>query len=80
MDIFQEMQQAGVKISNHYSDLYVPVTEVTREIVARYGPKVNFNTFKNQITGKLCYDIPTAYTPYWESKQVTAAKHEARRE
>jgi hypothetical protein len=80
MDIFQEMQQAGVEIDNHESDLYVPVTDVTRAIVARFEFKQSVTTFQNQITGTLWYDIPFAYTPFWESKQAIAAKQEARPE
>lgn len=71
-DIYAECIAAGIPAHGRYSDLYIPVTEVTREMVARYvaagGAKPE--TFINQVEGGLWYDLPFAYSPYWETKQA----------
>lgn len=68
MDIYKEMQSTGVEIASHESDLYVPVTAATRAIVDRYTSRDIVTTFTDQATGKLWFDIPFAYTPFWEAK------------
>jgi len=69
MDIYKEMIDAGIEVSSHYSDLYVPVNEVTTAIISRYEFKCNVTRFRSAITGKAMYDIPFAFTPYWERRQ-----------
>lgn len=62
---------------NHYSDLYVFVTPLTRHIVNkwcednRYAKHLFMKTFTDQITGKPMYDIPFQYTTYWEHNERT---------
>jgi hypothetical protein len=70
VDIYQELLAAGVPIDNHESDLYVPVNEVTHTIVARYEHRTNVTTFVNQVTGAHSYDIPFAYSPFWDRKKA----------
>lgn len=65
MSIYQKMIAAGVKVDNHYSDLYAPVNPVTEKIVSEYEHKSNVTTFH----GGQYYDIPFAFDPYWEAKQ-----------
>lgn len=69
MQLYDELVEKGIKISNHYSDLYFPVTKETTEILARYPlQQGNATTFKNQVEGGLWYDVPFAYLPYWAGK------------
>lgn len=70
MNIYEEMKKVcdENEISNHESDLYVPVTISTTNIVNQYEFKRAVSTFKCNITGRLYYDIPFAYTPYWNKK------------
>lgn len=68
MDLYDQMTAAGSIMDSHYSDLYVPVNDITRAIVRDYKYKKNVTTFKCQIDGKVWYDIPFAYKPYWEGK------------
>ena len=70
--IYEEMKQAGVEISNHESDLYVPKNKITTPIINNYKFKKNVTIFVNQIDHKLWYDIPFAYQPYWD--KVSEAK------
>lgn len=66
--IYQAAKMLGVEIASHESDLYLPVNEVTRQLVAQHPHKENVTTFTNQIDGKRWYDIPFAYLPFWEKK------------
>lgn len=68
MSIYKEMKAAGVEMSSHESDLYVPVNLVTAALVTAYEHKNNVTTFTSNIDGNRWYDIPFAYDPYWESK------------
>jgi hypothetical protein len=69
MNILEEVKEKGVPFSNHYSDLYIPVNDVTKEIINRYEFKQNVTRFINQVEGGEWYDIPFAYTPYHERKR-----------
>lgn len=70
IDIYEEMKNAGVEISHHESDLYVPVNETTTEIVSRYEFKDNVTRFISQIDKKPWYDIPFAFNPFWDVKPL----------
>lgn len=69
-NIFEEIRERGIAYASHYSDLYIPVNEVTCEIVTRrYGKNsVSVTTFINQVEGGLWYDVAFQYSPYWEKK------------
>jgi hypothetical protein len=65
-NIYAEMVKAGVEIDHHESDLYVPVTPVTQDLVRRFKFKCNVTTFISQIDPKIpWYDIPFNYQPFW---------------
>jgi len=68
--IYNQIVSAGIEHSHHESDLYVPVNEQTHAIVKAYRFASNVTTFVSNIDGKLWYDIPFAYLPYWEAKQA----------
>jgi hypothetical protein len=71
--VYAECLAAGVPMASHYSDLYIPANDQTREILKRCGKKVdghNVSTFINQVEGGTWYDVPFAYLPYWEAKQT----------
>ncbi len=69
MNIFARIKAERIDYSNHESDLYIPVTEQTKIMINAYQFKSNVTTFVSNTDGKLWYDIPFAYLPYWESKQ-----------
>jgi hypothetical protein len=64
--IFDTIKENNIEWSNHCSDLYIPVNHLTRYIVSQYQYKQNVKTFISQIDGKLWYDIPFAYYPFFE--------------
>jgi hypothetical protein len=69
MNIYQEIKDLGVKIDHHESDLYVPVTTETTKLINKYEFKNNVKSFVCNIDKKTWYDIPFAYSPFWDNKQ-----------
>lgn len=70
MTLYQELLQAGFEMGNHCSDLYVPVNIVSTMIIAKH-PQCFAQKFVSRLDGKLWYDIPFAYEPFWERKLGT---------
>ena len=35
--LYEDLIAAGVKVDNHYSDLYCPVSSVSSQLVAKHG-------------------------------------------
>jgi len=68
MSLYTDLIEAGIPVANHYSDLYFPVTEQTRELVKKH--KVRADKFKNQVEGGFWYDVFGAFDPYWEGRQA----------
>jgi hypothetical protein len=68
MSLYTDLIEAGVPVSNHYSDLYCPVNETTRTLLKKHA--VTATTFTNQVEGGLWYDVPCMYDPFWEMKTV----------
>lgn len=66
MAIYAEMMRAGVPVEHHESDLYVPATDVTRQIVQAYrrAGMSGITTFKGS-DGRTWFDIPFAYEPFF---------------
>lgn len=64
--LYQQCVDAGVEIANHYSDLYIPVNDITRKLVRESGACAS--TFPNNLkNGELWYDVAFQYVPYWET-------------
>lgn len=69
MNLYEELVEAGIKVTNHYSDLYFPVTDESAVILAKYPKqKAIATTFRSNIDGVLCFDVPFGYEPYWANK------------
>jgi hypothetical protein len=68
MTIYEELQQAGIPLNSHESDLYAKVTPESRALIAYYDFKTNVRIFTNQQDGTPWYDIPFAYDPFWEKR------------
>ena len=68
MSIYTELKAINAPIDNHYSDLYVRITNETSKIIEKYGFKNNVTRFRSNLTGQMWYDIPFAFDPYWEKR------------
>jgi hypothetical protein len=74
-NLYTEVLNTGGYLDHHESDLYIEVNDVNKAILAKYPiENANKTTFRNAVTGKLCWDIPFAYMPYWSKKALTRNK------
>jgi hypothetical protein len=67
-DIYGKVIELGIEHYHHESDLYIPVNDQTKKLIGDYEYTMLITTFKDRVSGKLCYDIPCAYTPWWEER------------
>lgn len=68
MSVYSEVKAQGGYIANHESDLYIEVNAQNEEILSRHPlQKSNARMFRNQVTGRTCWDVPFSYDPYWEA-------------
>jgi hypothetical protein len=67
--LFEQVKSAGIEYDHHESDLYIPVTQRTLAMLEQYEFKSGVTAFTSQIDGKVWYDVPFAYEPFWEAKQ-----------
>jgi len=65
--LYQDLKNAGVELDNHESDLYALVTPESEKIIAKY-PERRAKKFKSEKDGKVWFDIPFAYEPFWIEK------------
>lgn len=72
-ELYNAAKEMGIEIDHHESDLYLPVNAKTRGLVAKHKFKTNVETFISQIDGKLWYDIPFAYQPFWDKAARASA-------
>lgn len=64
-NLYDECVVREIPTHNHYSDLYIPVTEETAEIIRYYN--LSAEKFTNQVEGGLWYDVPFEYMPFWRN-------------
>jgi len=72
-NIHEQLTKAGVELDHHASDLYAKKTPVSERILRNYEFRSNVKTFRNQIDGSIWYDIPFAYTPFWDRVRSRAS-------
>jgi len=65
-EVFEKVKELGIEWDRHASDLYIPVTEETIEIIDSYKFKCNVTRFKSEIDGTMWFDIPFALIGYKE--------------
>lgn len=71
LTIYQQLLELGMKkeeLSSYCSDLYVKKNAISDEFVKNYEFKNSVRTFKSQIDGKVWYDIPLAYSEYFNKR------------
>ena len=55
-------------IDHHESDLYLRKTPKTEKLINEYEFKNNVSVFRDAIDHELWYEIPFAYTPFFEER------------
>jgi len=68
-DIYAKAVKKGLEIDSHCSDLYLQVNEVSIKLINDYRFKHNVKTFISEIDGMNMFDIPFAFSPYWDKKE-----------
>lgn len=66
--LYEALVAAGVKVSNHCSDLYFEWTPESRKIMKEYPDKKG-SAFVSQDPADnkaVWYDVPFAFDPFWE--------------
>lgn len=56
------------EISNHESDLYLKVTQVSEKLIAEYEFKGSVRKFFSKVDKSYWFDIPFAFNPFWNKK------------
>lgn len=69
MSLYSELKGAGIKLDNHFSDLYFECTELSTKILKRHPECRTAQTFISRLDKKRWYEVPFAYVPYWEGKK-----------
>ena len=60
------------QMAHHESDLYIYQTPLTHSVIDQwcevngYRREAFVSQFRDQVTGRMMYDIPFAYDPWWE--------------
>lgn len=68
MTIREQLLKLGMRpeeIDNHSSDLYVLKNSISEKFVSEYEFKMNVTIFRDNIEGKIWYEIPFAYTEHY---------------
>jgi hypothetical protein len=65
--LYADCIERGIKTANHASDLYIPATDETRELIRKHGHRATM--FTNEVEGGIWYDVPFAFVPFWEARQ-----------
>ena len=69
MSLYTALTEAGIEVSNWQSDLYFPVNDTTRQILAGFPKEKSIaSVFTSNDTKKPTYEVPFAFDPYWENK------------
>jgi hypothetical protein len=64
LSLYQKILYFNIEFDTHCNDLYLYVTDETKDLINSYEFKVNVTTFKSAIDGRLMFDVPFAYEDY----------------
>lgn len=76
MDLYEQLRAAGIETDNHESDLCFPVTPESTAILKEQPEwrRESVTTFHSQVDGRLWYDVPFGFTPFWDKVQERARR------
>jgi hypothetical protein len=73
--VYDALIAAGCQVDNHESDLYVLATPEARAILQQYDKLTPLaKPFRSQIDGRIWYDVPFMYKPFWDKVNERARK------
>jgi len=68
--LFSKVKRLGIPYDHHETDLYIPVTRETRELLSGYKHKQNVTTFQSEVEGSMWFDIPFGYDLWWDDAET----------
>ena len=71
LTIKQQLLNLGMKeeeIGNWCSDLHVLKNDISTKFINEYEFKQNVKTFRSEIDGSIWYDVPFAYSEYYNER------------
>lgn len=72
MGLYKDLVEAGIETDSHESDLYFPVTEQSTAILQTYPQWTKtVERFRHSVNGTWWYDVPFAFQPWWDARQVS---------
>lgn len=71
MSLYTEILKRGIPHASHESDLYIPVTAETRELLKASG--LDAGIFRNQVEGGFWFDVPFMFDPWWDARTGNGA-------
>ncbi len=74
MSLYTDLIAAKVPVSSWQSDLYAPVNDTVKEILARHPNQIR-KVFTSQVDRKAWYEFPFAYDPFWEAAMARARRN-----
>ena len=54
-------------IDHHASDLYLKRTPASAALLGRLDNTTLLSVFRSQIDGRIWYELPFCFTPFWEN-------------
>lgn len=67
-ELYDLVVARGLEHDAHESDLYLRVTDASRQLIACYTSRSTVRTFRHAQTGDLWFDVPFAYAPFWRAR------------
>ena len=79
--LYDQLVAAGCTVDHHESDLYVLDTPEARRVLAAFHAPMaaisksthetvsQVRTFKSEKDGRIWFDLPFMYSPFWQAKQ-----------
>lgn len=71
MSLYTALKAAGCEIDNHESDLYIRCTPEACKIMERFEKRGT--PFTSNIDGKLWFDVPFMFEPWWTARAPKVA-------
>ena len=72
--LYDQIIALNVPTDSHESDLYVLATPEVRALLDAHGLDIlkasgrTYSTFTSNIDGRLWFDVPFAYQPWWDKR------------
>ena len=77
VNVYQQAKAAGIEMDSHESDLYLLASPESLALLKASG--YDFTTFKGT-DGRMWYEVPFAYYPFWEAKAASGMRRHIMRE